>query len=140
MCNLKELTAHAIERAGSRSDVAKRLGVSETELSYWCNPENPRFIPIDHWVDLDAMSGHLFLKDLARKGGFELVAREAKPVAHASVFQIIAEFTKAAGQFACTVLEAAIDGVFTPNEKRRIAQAARPLKDCLDNVDHATTR
>ncbi len=114
MCNLKELTAHAIERAGSRADVAKR--------------------------DLDAASGHLFLKALAHHSGFELTAREAKPVAHASIFQIIADFSKAAGHFAYTVLEAAIDGVFTPAEKRKIQHAARPLKDCMDRVDHVTAR
>jgi hypothetical protein len=140
MCSLKELTAHSIERAGSRQSVAKMLGVSEAELSYWCNPDNSRYIPIDHWTDLDRASGHFFLKELARESGFDLVAMEPKPAPAASIFHIIAEFSKSAGHFAFTVLEAAMDGVFTPNEKRRIQQAARPLKDCLDSVDHVTAR
>jgi DNA-binding transcriptional regulator YdaS (Cro superfamily) len=140
MSDLKELTAHAIERTGSRHDVSKMLGVSETELSYWCNPDNTRYIPIDHWVDLDRASGNFFLKELARESGFDLIARKVNPAPVASVFHIIAEFSRAAGHFAFTVLEAAMDGVFTPNERRKIQQAARPLKDCLDNVDHVTAK
>lgn len=140
MSNLKELTAHSIERTGSRQHVAKLLGVSETELSYWCNPDNTRYIPIDHWIDLNRASGNFFLKELARESGFDLVDRKAKPASTLGIFHIIAEFMKAAGHLAYTVLEAAVDGVFTPNERRKIQQAARPLKDRLDDIDHVTAR
>jgi hypothetical protein len=140
MCSLKELTGHAVMRAGGPIPASKLLGVSPQEISLWCIEGNNRFIPLDHWVDLDAASGNLFLKELAHKSGFDLTARKVKPASTESVFHVIGKFSKAAGVFACTVLEAAVDGIFSPNEKRKILHAARPLKDCLDDVDHVTAR
>jgi hypothetical protein len=140
MCDLKELIDHAITKVGSRREVAEKLGVSQTELSYWCNPNMDRYIPLNHFYDLDALTGGWLLAKLAHNRGFDMTPREIKPAASLNVFHVVAEFTKAAGHFAYTVLEAAVDGVFTSTERRRIAQAARPLSDCVDNVHHIAGR
>lgn len=140
MCTLKDLTAHAVERVGGPIAAAKLLDVSTTEISWWCNPNHTRYIPFDHLVDLDSHAGDLILKALADKRGYDVTSRADKPAPETNIFHIIANFSKAAGVFACTVLEAAIDGVFSPNEKRKIAHSLRPVKDALGHVDDVALR
>lgn len=136
MCTLKELTAHAVERAGSRHDVAKMLGVSETELSYWCNQDNARYIPIDHLVDLDAHAGDLFLKDWAAKRGYDLTPRWSPEKSRTNIFRIIGQFSRAGGELDCTALEAAADNHITPTETRQIRECIRPVKDSIEALEH----
>ena len=45
------------------------LGVTKGEVSYWCSDHHDRFIPVDHLMDLDAVSGDAFLKEWAALGG-----------------------------------------------------------------------
>ncbi len=139
MCNqanLKALTRHLVARVGGPKCAAQICGVSETEISYWGADHHNRFIPVDHLVDLDAAAGDLFLKDMARLRGFELVALESKQDAAANVFKAIGEFSKHGGELGFATLEAASDHKITPNEKRAIRDRMRPVKDALDKLEN----
>jgi hypothetical protein len=135
MSSLKEIVGHAVERAGGQIPVAKRLGVSTSEISLWCNQNHNRFIPIDHLMDLDGAAGHIFLKYWARKCGFDLVGVDAAREAAANVFKTIGEFSKASGACAGVALEALADHEFTPSEKRAVLQHLRPVKDSVDELE-----
>lgn len=134
MSNLKELTAHAVVRAGGPIIAAKLLGVSTTEISYWCNQDHTRFIPIDHLVDLDAHADDLFLKTWAAKRGFDLVARVPDQRA-AEVLDALAKFSKASGDLGFVALEAEADQHWTPNEIRNTREKIRPVKDSIEELE-----
>ncbi len=140
MCNsanLKAITRHMVSRVGGPKHAASICGVSEQELSLWCNDSHTRFIPVDHLVDLDAAAGDLFLKDLARQRGFELVESEdPKQETAGNVFRAIGEFSKHGGELGFATLEAASDHKITPNEKRAIRDRMRPVKDALDKLEN----
>ena len=140
MCTLKELTAHAVMRAGGPKKAAGLLGVSETEISYWCNQDHTRYIPIDHLVDFDAYVDDLFLKDWAAKRGFDLVARELAENATANIFRVIGQFSKSGGELDCTALEAAADNHLTPTETRKIRECIRPVKDSIAELERFVAR
>lgn len=135
MSFLKEDIKHLIDLVGSRKYVAHLLDVSETELSYWCNPNHDRHIPIDHLVQLDALAGDRFLKTWARKRGYEIVKDDATIEAATNVFKTIGEFSKASGACAGVALVALADHDFTPNEKREVKEFLRPVKDSIDNLE-----
>lgn len=76
MCNqqnIKALSRHMVMRAGGAKKAANICGVTEGELSIWCNDRHDRFIPADHLLDLDQHAGDLFLKEWARIRGYELI-------------------------------------------------------------------
>lgn len=140
MCNqasIKAITRHMVGIVGGPKIAAKICDVSEAEISYWCNDNHTRFIPIDHLMDLNAAAGDLFLKEWARQRNFDLVAREPIESQAASVIKTIGHFSRATGELEFTTLEAAEDNQFTPNEKRRIRDTIAPVKDYISHLEQA---
>ena len=135
MSTYKELTAHAVMRAGGNIAAAKLLGVSAQEISNWCNLNLDRFIPIDHLVDLDAHADDLFLKSWAAQRGYDLVAREPDEKSENNIFKIIGQFSKECGELDCTTLETAADKHLTPTETRGIRERIRPVKDSIEELE-----
>ncbi len=136
MCDLNELLKdkidHAIRRIGKRHEVALMMGTSETELSWWCNKDHPRFIPLDHLADLNRLSGGWLMKELAHE-----MAIDAAPARPQNIFQIIGNFSQACGHLAMVALRALADGVVTKTEAREVHHAARPVSDNLHDLNRA---
>jgi hypothetical protein len=135
MSSLKAIVKHLVERVGGAKQAAKLLGVSETEISYWCNPNHPRFIPVDHLVDLDAAGGHLFLKYLARQCGFDLIGSNRQADIEANVLHTLGDLTRSAGTLTGVMLEALSDQKYTTTEKRNTLPHLRPVKDSIDELE-----
>jgi hypothetical protein len=134
MCNgvsLKATLRHMVARVGTSRRAAELAGVPCSDMSLWTSDASPRFIPVDHLMDLDAAAGDLFLKEWARIRGYELI-----PLAHwqstaPTLIKTIGEFSKAAGELECTTLKAAEDGRITPSERRHIQDCIAPCEDLL---------
>ncbi len=128
--NWKELTERMVDAVGARKDVAKKLGVSDKEISLWCNPEHDRFIPLDHLADLDAMAGDIFLSELARRRGFELVPLKRLPADIEAAVEAAVDMAKDAGDLTHEVYDAQRDGDISNNEERVIlAKLGRVYND-----------
>lgn len=143
MCNqpnIKALTRHMVMRAGGAKKSAHICGVTDGELSYWCNDRHDRFIPVDHLMDLDQQAGDLFLKAWARERGYELTPLDAKANNAASVIHTIAQLSRSSGELECTTLEAAEDNNITPAERRRIFDDIAPVKDSISRLEAAISQ
>ncbi len=135
MCNqanIKALTRNLVGIVGGPKMAAKICDVSETEISYWCNDDHARFIPIDHLMDLDAAAGDVFLKEWARSRSRELTA---KPDSAASLLKTLAQFSKTTGDLEFTTLDAVDDGILTNAEKRRIRDHVAPVKNIISQLE-----
>lgn len=130
--NLKAITRHMVKLVGGPKSAAQICGVSETEISYWGNDNHDRFIPLDHLEDLNAAAGDLYLRELARTRGFDLVSVERRQnEAAVSLVRLMAQVSRASGEFEYTVLDAASDGDVNRNEARRIFDHIAPLEDLI---------
>lgn len=138
--NLKAITRHLVQRVGGPRNAAQICDVSEMSVSYWCDDNHNRFIPVDHLVDLDEAAGDLFLKEFARIRGYELIALAAKPENSANVFKAVGEFSKAGGVLGFTTLEAASDHKITPTEARLIRDHIRPVKDSIEQLERVISQ
>lgn len=134
MSSLKAILRRAVEIVGGQIPAAKLLGVSNNDVSLWCNDNHERFIPIDHLMDLDAATGDIFLKDWARKRGYDLAPLGVSELQD-NIFKIIGELSKASGNLDCTALEAAADHEITPNERRLIYDAMAVVRDRIDALE-----
>jgi DNA-binding transcriptional regulator YdaS (Cro superfamily) len=110
MTSIKAIFRHAVEKAGGRKATAELLGVGTPELSLWGNDDHERFIPINHLMDLDAATGDIFLRDWARKRGYDLTALEVSEPKD-NIYKIIGELSKAGGNLDCAALEAWSDNI-----------------------------
>lgn len=113
------------------------LEVAKSDVGYWCNDNHERFIPVDHLVDLDAVSGDAFLKEWAASRGYDLVKRDPVPDEAANILKIVGGFSKESGELVPLVLDAASDNHFTPAEKRLIRDNIAPVKDQLAALERA---
>lgn len=136
---IKAITDQAIERVGKRKFVAKLLGVSPTELSWWANENHERFIPIDHLVTLDAAAGDMFLKEWANRRGYDLAARDAEPARTTNIVKIIAQMAKDAGTVESATLEATTAPKFSVIREREILDDLRPLKNDIEQLEAAVS-
>lgn len=127
---LKQLTFRVIDKIGTRKEAADRLGVSMTELSYWCNQDHDRFIPVDHLVEADALSGHVFLRELAHRSGFELVPLKAAPIDTETAVEASADISKDAGELVHDVLLASPDGINTREARAILAKVGEVRNSC----------
>lgn len=134
---LKELTERMVEAVGPRKDVAKHLGVSERDISLWCNPDHDRFIPLDHALDLDALAGDMLLQKLARDRGFELVPLKDRPVDTEAAMQAAADLSKDSGELVHDVYQASHDGIITPREARGLRSRMGQVFNRLHELDGA---
>jgi hypothetical protein len=123
----------ALEKAGADSKVTL------AEVSYWCNDAHDRFIPLDHFIDLDAAAGGRGLKELAQKAELEAARINAKPNRAQSILRTIAELSRRAGDLEYTTIDAAEDGELTPAETRRILDRAEPLKNIIHQLVEVVT-
>jgi len=127
---IKAMTRNLVGLVGGPKVAADICDVSETEISYWCNDNHTRFIPIDHLIDLDAAAGNFFVKEWARS-----ISPECKTDSAASLLKTLARFSKSTGELECTTLEAAEDGQLTPAEKRRIRDHVAPVKNIISQLE-----
>ena len=132
----KELTERMVDAVGARKDVAKLLGVSQNDISQWCNPDHPRVIPLDHAVDLNAMSGDILLQKLARDRGFELVPLKERPVDTEAAMQAAADLSKDSGELVHDVYQASQDGI-SPREARELRGRMGQVFNRLHELDGA---
>jgi DNA-binding transcriptional regulator YdaS (Cro superfamily) len=135
--SIKAITRHMVMRVGGQKCAAKICGVSDNEVSLWCNDESTRYIPADHLEDLNTAAGDLYLIELARARGYELVPLDAKQSVALSIVGLIGKVSKATGEFEYTALEAAEDGRVTPAEARRIRDCIAPVKDLIALTENA---
>lgn len=128
--SIKAMTRNLVGLVGGPKVAAKICDVSETEISYWCNDNHTRFIPIDHLMDLDAAAGNLFVKEWARS-----VSPDNKTDAAESLMRTLAQFSKHTGELEYTTLDALEDGQLTPGEKRRIRDHVAPVKNIISQLE-----
>ncbi len=137
MCNLpdiKSLTRNLVQIIGGPKEAAHVCDVSQAEISYWCNDAHDRVIPLDHFLQLDAVAGNRGLTELAYVRGITRPT-DAKPNRTLSINKTIAELARAAGELEYTTLDAADDGELTHNEKRRIRDRTAPLKNIIHTLE-----
>jgi hypothetical protein len=139
--SLKELTDRMIRAVGDRKDVAKQLSiggrrVSENDLSQWCNKDGPRFIPLDHLLDLDALAGDIFLKQIASLRGYELARADRAVASGETAVEAAADIAKESGALVHDVLAAAHDGI-CPREAREIRSKMGQVFNQLHKLDGA---
>ncbi len=146
MCNLpdtKAIIRNLVELVGgpeaaakicndAQQKAGKESRVSQAEISYWCNDNKDREVPMDHFLQIDAEAGFMGTAEIAYRCGITRPTN-AKPNRTLSTTKAVAELSRAAGELAYTALDAAEDGQLTPAEKRRIRDRAAPLK----NIIHA---
>jgi len=125
-----------VAEAGERKDVAKALSTSATMLGRWIDPKHAHFIPMDDLVLLDEMAGDIFLRDLARMRGFELVPVDRKPIALESALAAAADISKESGELVHNVYEAAKDGI-CPREARELRSDMGEVFNALHILDQA---
>lgn len=136
--SIKAITRHLVQRVGGPKQAAEICGVSQALISNWKDDNHDRFIPIYRLVDLDAAAGDLFLSELARSRGYELTPIERRENnAAVSLVKLMAEVSRANGEFEYTALEAVADGSVTPNEARRIRDRIAPVKDLIAQTEAA---
>ncbi len=126
--NIKALTRNMVGLVGGPKVAAEICGVSQTEISYWCNDDHTRFIPIDHLMDLDAAAGNVFVTEWSRS-----ISPEGKADCAASLLKT--QFSKRTGELEYTTLDAAEDGALTPAEKRRIRDRISPVKNIINQLE-----
>ena len=127
---IKAMTRNLVGLVGGPKVAADICDVSETEISYWCNDNHTRFIPIDHLMDLDAAAGNIFVKEWARS-----VSSDNKTDNTESLLRTLAQFSKHTGELEYCTLDAAEDGQLTPNEKRRIRDHVAPVKNIISQLE-----
>ncbi len=143
MCNvpyIKDLIRNLVKLVGGDDRGARKIaahicGAGETDLSFWCNDDHSRVIPLDHFMLLDEATGYRGLKDIAHKCGFELVPIEVKPIGAGSLLKTLAQFSKRTGDLEYTALDAAEDGQLTPAEKRRIRDRIAATKNTISELE-----
>lgn len=128
--SIKAMTRNLVGLVGGPKVAAKICDVSETEISYWCNDNHTRFIPIDHLMDLDKAAGNFFVTEWARS-----VSPANKTDITESLLRTLAQFSKHTGDLEYTTLDAAEDGQLTPGEKRRILDRVTPVKNILNQLE-----
>ena len=127
---IKAMTRNLVGLVGGPKVAASICDVSETEISYWCNDNHTRFIPIDHLMDLDSAAGNVFVREWARS-----VSPENRTDAAASLLKTLGQFSRHTGELECTALEALEDGKLTPAEKRRIRDHLAPVKNITTQLE-----
>ncbi len=128
--DIKAKTRNLVGIVGGPKVAAKICDVSETEISYWCNDNHNRFIPIDHLMDLDAAAGNVFVKEWAHS-----VSPENKSEQAASLMKTLAQFSKAGGELEFEALEALDDGHLTPTETRRVRDRITSVKNIASQLE-----
>lgn len=136
---IKAVTRRIVGYDGRTFQVtADFLGVAKSDVGYWCNDGHERVIPADHLIELDAVSGDIFLQEWANSRGYDLVRRkkrEADCVHH--VLNSLGGFARDVGDFNAEVIEAYSDNEITPAERRRIYDKAAPVKDRITQIERA---
>ncbi|MCS3690918.1 helix-turn-helix domain-containing protein [Bradyrhizobium elkanii] len=136
--NLKAITRHMVALVGGPKMAAHICDVSEMQISYWCNDNHDRFIPLDHLMQLSNATGGEFLDLLARLSGHELIRKDVRTTVDKDhVLHFIGNFTRHVAAFSAEVIEAGSDGIYTPNECRRIFDTAVPVKDGMTQIERA---
>jgi hypothetical protein len=135
---LKSITRFLIGPVrGSRAVVAKLLGVSNPEVTYWCEDRYNRFIPIDHLYELDAQRGDLFLKAWAERRGYQLTQAERVAPEAADMSSLAGDIAMLAGSTAHEIIERGKDGEYCVNDARAIRDCIGSLSNKMNTVTEA---
>lgn len=138
---LKAAVRRAVILAGGPAAACKALRVDAARLSRYGNPEDPSFIPVDVAHELDKLAGEtVILRAMADLFGFELVPRNMVGPEFVDLTQKAGEFARESGELVSTVIEAGHDEHMSPNEARRIDDAAADVEAKVIQIRQATRR
>lgn len=134
---IKAATRELVRRVGTLDNAARITGRGTSTVERWRSPSAPDIIPLPAALLLEAETGEaLITAEMAAIGGRRLEA-DSPAAPGASFMAAHARYAREAADYHHVVVEAAADGVLTPNEQEAIWREAAEVANAVEDLQSA---